>query len=103
MITQNSPEFSELLLWLDTQSFDIQGIPPGLEISPLTHKYQTQRKHFDQKVPDRRLHVYLAQVTSLRLIQNTLQPKFDLNSAICIYAPICSVTFYYFGGDLKYK
>ena len=40
-ITRISPEFSELSLWLDTQSFDIWSIPPRLEVLPLTQKYQT--------------------------------------------------------------
>ena len=66
-ITWNSPEFSKLSLWPDTQSFDIWAIPPRLEVLPLTQKYQTQQKDFDSKMPDRRLHVYSAQTTSLRL------------------------------------
>ena len=102
-ITRNSPDFSELLLWPDTQSFDIRGIPPRLEVLPLTQKYQTQRKDFDSKMRDRHLHVCNVEVTSLRLDQITLQPKFDFNDAICICRSIYSVMFYYFGGDLKYK
>ena len=39
----------------------------------------------------------------LRLNQVTLQPKFNLNKVTCIYASICSIMFYYFGGDLKYE
>ena len=54
-------------------------------------------------MPDRRLHAYSAQVTSLRLNQITLQSKFDLNNAACIYTSICSIMFYYFRGDLKYE
>ena len=67
-ITRNSPEFSELSLWPDTQSFDMWGVPPRLEILPFTHKYQTQQKDFGSKMPDRCLYVYSAQTTSLRLI-----------------------------------
>ena len=52
---------------------------------------------------DRHLHVCNVDVTSLRLDQITLQPKFDLNNATCIYRSIYSVMLYYFGGDLKYK
>ena len=66
-ITRNSPDFSELLLWPDTQSFDIWGIPPRLEVLPLTQKYQTQRKGFDSKMRDRHLHLCNVEVTSLRL------------------------------------
>ena len=33
-ITRNSPELSELLLWPDTQSFDIRGIPSRLDVYP---------------------------------------------------------------------
>ena len=51
-ITWNSPEFSELLLWQDTQSFDIWGISLRLEVLPLTKKYQTQKKDFDSKMPE---------------------------------------------------
>ena len=65
--TRNSPEFSELSLWPDTQSFDIWGIPPRLEVLPQTQKYQTQQKDFDSKMPSGCLHVYSAQITSLRL------------------------------------
>ena len=77
-ITRISPEFSELSLWLDTQSFDIWSIPPRLQVLPLTQKYQTEQKDFDSKMPDRRLRVYSAQVTSLQLNQVTLQPEFNL-------------------------
>ena len=63
-ITQNSPEFSELLLWQDTQSFDIWGIHPRLEVLPLTQKYQTQQKDFDSKMPDRCLCMYSAAIKS---------------------------------------
>ena len=66
-ITRNSPEFSELSLWPDTQSFYMWGIPPRLEVLPLTQKYQTQQKDFHSKVPDRLLYMYSAQITSLRL------------------------------------
>ena len=69
----------------------------------LKKRYKTQRKDFDSKMPDRRLHVRSAQVTSLRLNQIALQPKFDLNSAPCIYTSICSVMIYYSGGDLRYE
>ena len=80
-ITGNSSEVSELSLWPDTQSFDMRGIPPRLEVLPLTQKYQTQRKDLDSKMPDRCLHVYSAQITSLRLNQVRMQPKFNLNNA----------------------
>ena len=39
----------ELLLWKDTQSFDIWGISPRLEVLPLTQKYQTQQKDLIQQ------------------------------------------------------
>ena len=39
--TQNSPKYSELLLWQDAQSFDRWGIPPRLTILFLTQKHQT--------------------------------------------------------------
>ena len=96
-VTRNSPEFSELSLWPDTQSFDIWGPPSRLEVLPLTQKYETQQKDFDSKMPDRHHHVYSAQITSLRLNQVTLQPKFNLNNVTCICTSICSIMFYYFG------
>ena len=104
-ITRNSPEFSELSLWPDTQSFDIHvwRIPPRLEILPLTQKYQTQQKDFDSKMPDRRLHVYSAKITSLRLNQVKLQPKFNLNNVTCICTTICGIMLYCLGGDLNYE
>ena len=102
-ITQNAPEFSELSLWPDTQSFDIWGIPPKLEVLPLTQKYQTEQKDFDSKMPDRRLHVYSAQITSLRLNQVILQPEFNPKNVTCICTSICSIMFHYFGGDLNYE
>ena len=42
----------ELLLRQHTQSFDIWGISPRLEVLPLTQKYQTQQKDFDSTMPD---------------------------------------------------
>ena len=48
-ITRISPEFSELSLWPDTQSFDIWSIPPRLEVLPLTQNYQTEQKDFGSK------------------------------------------------------
>ena len=75
---------------------------PTLEVLLLTQKYQTQRKDFNSKMRDRHLHVCNVEVTSLRLDQITLQPKFDLNNATCIYRSIYSVMFYYSGGDLKH-
>ena len=54
-------------------------IHPRLEVLPLTQKYQTEQKDFDPKMPDRRLHVYSAQITFLQLNQVTLQPEFNLN------------------------
>ena len=53
-------------------------------------------------MPNRRI-VYSAQVTSLRLNQTALQPKFDLENATRIYTSICNVMFYYYGGDSKYE
>ena len=85
------------------QSFDIWGIPPRLEVLPLRQKYQTQHKDFESKMPDRCLRVYSAKITSLRLNEVTLQLKFNLNIVTCIYTSICSIVFYYFGGDLKYE
>ena len=102
-ITRNSPDFSELLLWPDTQSFDIRGIPPGLEVLPLTQRYQTQLKKFRLKMRDRRLQVCSVQVTSLRLDQIILKSKFDFNNGTRIYKSIYSVMFYYFEGDLKHN
>ena len=63
-ITWNSSEFSELLLWQDTQSFDIWGIHLRLEVLPLTQKYQTQQKDFDSKMLDRCIHLYSAAIKS---------------------------------------
>ena len=97
-ITWNSPEFSELLLWQDTRSFDIWGISPGLEVLPLTQKYQAQQKDFDSEMPDD-----ASMCIVLRLNQVILQHKFNLNNVACIYTSICSIMFYYFGGDLKYE
>ena len=99
LITWISPEFSGLSLWPYTQSFDIWSIPPRLEVLPLTQKYQTEQKDFDSKMPDRRLHVYSAQITSLQLNKVTLQPEFNLNNVTCVYTSICSIMFYYFGGN----
>ena len=70
---------------------------------PLTQKYQTEQKDFDSKMPDRCLHVYSAQITSLQLNQVILQPEFNINNVTCIYTSICSIMFYYFGGDLRYE
>ena len=39
------------------------------EVLPLTQKYQTEQKDFDSKTPDRRLHLYSAQIISLQLNQ----------------------------------
>ena len=63
-ITRNLPECSELLLWQDNQSFDMWGIPPRLEVLPLTQKYQTQQNDFDSKMPDRCIPVYSAAIKS---------------------------------------
>ena len=54
-------------------------------------------------MPDRRLHLYSAQVTSLQLSQVTQQPEFNLNSVTYIYTSICSIMFYYSGGALRYE
>ena len=102
-ITRISPEFSELSLWPDTQSFDIWSIPPRFEVLPLTQNYQTEQKDFDSKMPDRHLHLCGAQITSLQLSQVTLQPEFNLNNATCIYTSICSIMFCYSGGDLRHE
>ena len=110
-VTRISPEFSELSLWPDAQSFDIWGIPPRLKVFPWTQNYQTQQKDFDSKMLDRRLYVYSAQITPppppppplFQLNQVALQPEFNLNNVTCIYAYICSIMFYYFGGDLRYE
>ena len=99
-ITLISPEFSELSLWPDTQSFDIWSIPPRLDVLPLTQNYQTEQKDFSSKIPDRCLHLYSAQITFLQV---TLQPEFNLNNVTCIYTSICSIMFYYSGGDLRYE
>ena len=84
-------------------SFDIWSIPPRLEVLPFTQKYQTEQKDFDSKMPDRRLHLYSAQITSLQLSQVTLQPEFNLNNVTCIYTSICSIMFHCSGGDLRYE
>ena len=102
-ITRISPEFSELSLRQDTQSFDRWSIPPRLEDLPLTQKYRTEQKEFDSKMPDRRLHLYSAQITSLQLRQVTLQPEFNLNNVTSIFTSISSIMFYYSGGDLRYE
>ena len=102
-ITRISPEFSELSLWPDTQSFDIWSIPPRLEVLPLTQNYQTEQKDFDSKMPDGRLHLYSAPITFLQLSQVTLQPEFNLNNVTCIYTSICSIMFCYSGGDLRHE
>ena len=102
-ITRISPEFSELSLWPDTQSFDIWSDPPRLEVLPLTQNYRTEQKEFDSKMPNRRLHLHSTQITSLQLSQVTLQPEFNLNNVTCIYTSICSIMFYYSGGDLRYE
>ena len=100
-ITRISPELSELSLWPDSQSSDIWSIPPRLEGLPLTQKYQTEQKDFDSKMPDRRLHMYSAQITSMQFNQVTIQPEFNHNNVTCIYTSICSIMLYYFGGDLN--
>ena len=92
-ITRILPEFSELSLWLDTQSFDIWSIPPRLEVLPLTQKYQTEQNDFYSKMVDRRLHVYSAQITSLQINQVTLQSEFNLNNVTCIYTDLFVVSF----------
>ena len=102
-ITRISPEFSELSLWPGIQSFDIRSIPPRLKVLHLTQKDRTEQKDFDSKMQDRYFHVYSAQITSLQLNQFELQPEFNLNNVTCIYTSICSIMFYYFGGDLKYE
>ena len=103
-ITRISPEFSELSLWPDTQSYDIWSILPRLQVLPLTQNYQTEQKDLNSKMPDRCLHLYsTAQITSLQLSQVTLQPEFNLNNVTCIYISICSIMFYYSEGDLRYE
>ena len=54
-------------------------------------------------MPDRRLHLYSAQITSLQLSQVTVQPEFNLNNVTCIYTSICSITLYYSGEDLRHE
>ena len=95
--------FFELSLWPDTQSFDIRGIPPRLEVLPFIQNYQNEQKDFHSKMPDRRLHLYSAQTTSLQLSQVTLQPEFSLNNVTCIFTSICGIIFYNSGGDLRYE
>ena len=94
-INWNSPE---LLLWQETQSFDIWGISPRLKVLPLTQKYQPQQKDFDSKMPDD-----ASMCIVLRFNQVTLQPKFNLNNVTCIIHLFCSIMFCYFGGDLRYE
>ena len=102
-ITRISPAFSELSLWPDTQSFDIWSIPSRLEVLHLTQNYQTEQKEFDSKMPGRCFHLYSVQITSLQSSQVTQQPEFNLDTVTCIYTPICSIMFYYSGGDLRYE
>ena len=59
----------------------------------LDTKYQTEQKDSDSKMPDRRLHVYIAQITSLQLNQITLQPELSLNNVtriIHLFVVSCS-------------
>ena len=98
-IIRNSLEFSELLLWRDTQSFDTRGIPPRLEVLPLTQSTKRNEKILTQKCGIDTIHLWNVEVASLRLDQITLQPKFDLSNVTCIYRSIYSVMLYYFGGD----
>ena len=88
----------ELLRWQHTQSFDIWGSSPRLEVLRLTQKYQTQQKDLDSTMPDD-----ASMCIMLRLNQVTLQSKFNLNNMTCIYTSSRSIMFYYFGGDLKYE
>ena len=62
------------------------------EVLPLTQKYQTQQKDFDSTMPDD-----ASMCIMLRLNQ------VNLNNVTCIYTSICSIMFYYFGGDFKYE
>ena len=80
------------VIWPDTQSSDIWSIPPRLNVLRLTQKYQTEQNDFDSKMPDRRLHVYSAQITSLQLNQVTPQPEFNLNNVTCIYTHVFVVS-----------
>ena len=102
----NNSDFT-CIFWVITMarhsSFDIWSIPPRLEVLPLTQNCQTEQKEFDSKMPGRCLHLYTAQITSLQLSQVTLQPEFNLNNVTCIYTSICSIMFYYSGGDLRYE
>ena len=102
-ITRISPAFSELSLWPDTQLFDIWSIPPRLEVLHLTQNYRTEQKEFNSKMPGRCLHLYSVQITSLQSSQVMLQPEFNLNNVTCIYTSICSIMFYYSGGDLRHE
>ena len=103
VITRISLGFSELSLWPDTQSFDKWSIPTRLEVLHFTQNYQTEQNDFDSKMPDRHLHLYSDQITSLQLSQVTLQPQFNLNNVTCIYTSICSIMFYCSRGDLRYE
>ena len=98
-VSRNSSEFSELLLWPETQSCDIWD-PSKTRSFTLDTKVQNSEKRFRL---GKNLHVCSVQVTSLQLDQITLQPKFDLNNVTCIYTSIYRVMFYYFGGHLKYE
>ena len=51
------------------------------------------KRFVDSKIPDRRLHVYSAQITSLQLNQVTLQPEFNLNNVTCIYSDLLVVSY----------
>ena len=103
VITRISLGSSELSLWPDTQSFDKWSIPPRLEVLHFTQNYKTEQKNFDSKMPDRHLHLYSDQITSLQLSQVTLQPQFILNNVTCIYTSICSIMFCCSRGDLRYE
>ena len=74
-----------------------------LEVLPLTQKYQTEQKDFHSKMLDKRFHVYSAQITSLQLNEVILQPELHLNNVTCIHTSICSIMFFYSGGDLRYE
>ena len=80
----------------DPRTYILLSIPPRPKVLLLTQKYQTEQNHFDSKMPNRWLHVYNAQITSLQLSEVTLQPEFNFDNVTYINTSICSITFYYF-------
>ena len=62
----------------------------------LDTKVPTEQNHFDSKMPNRCLHVYSAQITSLQLSEVTLEPEFNFDNVTYINTSISSIMFYYF-------